>query len=79
MASLLSILEKIRNFDALPGDTLVEPQVSRVVRNSSEWRDRRLEKAGSPLVPPRIMTSPTRYHHRVEDIRRIVRGEVQAT
>jgi len=75
---LPSVFEKIRYFDELPGDALVEPQVSRAVRNSSEWRDRRLEKAGSPLVPTRIWTSEKRFHHRVEDIRRIVRGEVQA-
>jgi hypothetical protein len=78
MASLLSALEKIQNLDTLPDDMLIEPKVSRILRHSSEWRDRRLEKAGSPLVPRRIKTSPKRYMHNLGDVRRIMRGEVQA-
>jgi hypothetical protein len=75
---LLTKLEQVQNFDALPADAIVPVRVSRLVRNVSEWTDRRLEQAGSPLVPKRVLIGERRFGHRVGDIRAIVRGEVAA-
>lgn len=71
----LTKLEQIRHFDELPADAVVPLKVSRLIRNVSEWTDRRLEEAKSPLVPKRIPITAGRDGHRVGDIRAVVRGE----
>ena len=68
----LTPLELIQNFDSLPNDAVVPLKVSRLVRNTSEWTDRR----NPPLR--RIQISPRRWGHRVGDIRAHIRGEQPA-
>lgn len=63
----LSDLELIQNFDKLPDDAIVPEKVSRIIRHTSEWTDRRHK----PL--PRIQISPGRFGNRVGDIRAVNR------
>jgi hypothetical protein len=37
----LTAVDLIRHFDALPNDAIVPLKVSRIIRNTSEWTDRR--------------------------------------
>lgn len=73
----LTALELIRHFDELPDDAVVTLQVSRIVRGTSEWTDRRLEQAGRQKLK-RIELSARRFGHRVGDIRAHNRGEQSA-
>ena len=68
MTKPLPALDLIQNFDRLPDDAVVPLKVSRIVRGTSEWTDRR----NTPLR--RVQVSPRRYGHRVGDIRAFVRG-----
>jgi hypothetical protein len=68
----LTALELIQHFDRLPEDALVPLKVSRIVRGTSEWTDRR-----KPMLPRRRI-SAGRYGHRVGDIRALARGTSQS-
>jgi hypothetical protein len=68
----LTALELIKHFDELPDDAVVTLEVSRIIRRTSEWTDRRNPKF------KRIEISARRFGHRVGDIRAHNRGEQSA-
>jgi hypothetical protein len=65
---ILTNLELLQNFAALPDDVLVPPKVAALVLGESEWTLRR-----HPVLP-RVQLSPRRYGHRVGDLRAYARG-----
>jgi hypothetical protein len=67
--SKIPALDLIRNIDKMSDDTLIPLKVSRILRNTSEWTDRR-----SPSLR-RVQISPGRFAHRLGDIRDLARGK----
>jgi hypothetical protein len=72
--SKIPALDLIQNIDRFPDDFLVELKVSRILRSTSEWTDRR----NPDLLLPLRQISPGRKAHRLGDIRAKIRGQKPA-